>query len=331
MKLQRVERGYRATVPCKVNLFLEVLGKRPDGYHDLDTLMLAVSLPDELTFYPWDEEKWELSVTYEAPVRFHEADPAWEVPSDGRNLVLRAARLLTQRMGIPGKGGKLHLHKRIPSMAGLGGGSADGAAALALVLAAWGEERHWEDALECAGELGSDINFFLEGRNESGGWIARCSGRGERIEPLPAQLEAVALVIVHPPVGCGTAEVFSKSRRNGSDVRTPARMMEALANGSIEGVGTEVFNALEIPASEVTEWISRAGRWIDRYDHFGQALSGSGSSRFCLCKGIEQAERIAAELQSQNEVRVYAARPWSSQDLRKQLRGIREGACDFTQ
>lgn len=316
MKIEFAEGELRATVPCKVNLFLEVLGKRPDGYHELDSVMLALSLCDRLTLRPDRSGEFRLELTFEDGKPLTDSDPAWNIPTDGKNLVIRAMEMLRNRLGLlPNLGGQIRLHKRIPSMAGLGGGSADAAAALLVSLLAHqltpdATEAAWEILLDCAGKLGSDINFFLEGANTDDYWIARCQGRGERVEPLPGDLHDWSFVVVHPPVGCGTADVFSKVRVVAGERRSPERLITSLRCSDAQETGKELYNALEYPAEQVTDWISRAGRWIDRYDQFGQALSGSGSARFCLCRSWEQAERVVMELKSQGTVRAYAVRPW---------------------
>lgn len=316
MQIEFAQGELRATVPCKVNLFLEILGKRPDGFHELDTVMLALSLCDDITFRPDQSGEFHLEVTFEDGEPLIATDPAWIVPTDGKNLVIRAMEMLRNRLGRqPNLGGKIQLHKRIPSMAGLGGGSADAAAALLLSLLAHQLtpevlDEAWEMMLECAGTLGSDINFFLEGANGDDYWLARCKGRGERVEPLAGRLLDWSFVVVHPPVGCGTADVFSKVRVVADETRSPERLITSLRCNDAEQTGKELYNALEYPAEQVTDWISRAGRWIDRYDQFGQAMSGSGSARFCLCRSWEQAERVVRELKSQGAVRAYAVRPW---------------------
>lgn len=330
---------YKVTVPCKVNLYLKVLGKREDGYHELDTIMLGVSLTDSMQLIPSESPGWKVELSFENPQRFDPADPAWDVPSDERNLVVRALQLLATKLGKEDVGGLLRLHKSIPAMAGLGGGSANAAGALLLGFAAWGNPEQWPIVVQCAAQLGSDINFFLEGANADGYWVARCRGRGERIEPLPGDLGALALVLVHPPAGCSTSEVFRrlKAAQFTSNLQSSAlqadrvldsnqaveSLQKCLADGNAIGVGHHLYNALLEPAAEVTDWISRAGSWIDRYDHFGQTLSGSGSARFCLCSSWEQAEIIERELRSLNMVRAFAVRPWHQSRLQDQMQAIK--------
>lgn len=320
-----------ATVPCKVNLFLDVLGKRQDGYHELDTVMLGVSLCDTVIFQPSHNQELRLRMSYADPESFGQDDPAWNVPADHRNLAWKALKLLASELNVINFGGELHIHKAIPSMAGLGGGSANAAAALVLGLMAWGTPDDWPVVIECARRLGSDINFFLEGVNQDGYWIARCTGRGEKIEPLPGILDALALVLVHPPVGCSTAQVFSMlTPKEHQTTASPnasnpciERMSDRLAVCDVSGVGGELYNALRRPAEKVTDWISQAGRWMDRYDHVGRTLSGSGSASFCLCSSSDQAEIIERELRSLKMVRAYYVRPWHQSSLQKQMQAIK--------
>jgi 4-diphosphocytidyl-2-C-methyl-D-erythritol kinase len=227
-------------------------------------------------------------------------------------------------MGIENAGANLILHKSIPSMAGLGGGSADAAAALALAHLAWSEETSIAGIASIARGLGSDINFFLEA-NSNGYWAARCRGRGEKIEPIPISQSNASFLLLHPPEGCGTAAVFSKVVSNLTDPRGPEDVLLGLKTDSVQLVGRGLHNDLEAPAEQVTEWILRARRWIDRYDHHGQAMSGSGSACFCLCRSHEQAESIKTEMQRVGSVRAYAVQLWQQPSLEQQLLSIRGG------
>ena len=198
--------GFRVTVPCKVNLFLEVLGKRNDGFHSLDTVMMAVSLVDELEITPRKDDLLELFIEFPdgSGQPLDGDDLAWRIPADQSNLIVRALDLLrvtlnqTFSVGKKCSGASVRLIKRIPAMSGLGGGSADAAAALILGLLLWGTNDDFGKAVMIASELGSDVNFFLEGQRD-GFWLARCTGKGEAIErkktlPLPgAGLLAVCI------------------------------------------------------------------------------------------------------------------------------------------
>jgi len=178
-----------AHCPAKVNLVLRVLGRRSDGYHELDTVFQAVDL--------WDT----LEIRAADGLRLTSDDPRLEV--DEGNLVLRAARLLAERHAGGPRHGALHLRKRIPVQAGLGGGSSDAAGALMLCNRFWSLGLGRKALEPLAGELGSDAPFFLTGGTASG------RGRGERIEALPFVGET-CVILGCPPFGISTAEVFER-------------------------------------------------------------------------------------------------------------------------
>jgi len=334
----------RARVPFKINLFLEVLGKRPDGYHDLDTLMMAVSLCDDLELHPRLDSEICLQVDLSEAERLGEGtlgdqgsawsgDNAWQIPSDRSNLVCKALEMLRQRLGID-RGADVVLRKRIPSQAGLGGGSADAAAALVLASLLW--TGRWESTLACevASSLGSDLNFFLEGHN-GGAYVARCRGRGERVQPIASNLK-LWFVLVHPPQGCDTGAIFRKLKEtdqqaceaagSSTNHRTPESLMSFLSAEDAVGIGGELYNRLEKPAASSNEWIERTASRFDRYNPLGHCLSGSGSARFCLCRTHEEAEKIASELRSFRDMRVYTASTWSSPSIPAQTERLKLGS-----
>ena len=326
MILVREKNGLRATVPCKVNLFLEVKGSRPDGYHELDTVMMALSLTDEIQVTRRDDSEIRLQIEFPegAGIPLDGEDLAWSIPSGPTNLVVRGLHRLRQVLGKPNEGMDVVLKKRIPAMAGLGGGSADCAAALVLGALHWQNPFAFEPITSIASELGSDINFFIEA-HRNGFWLARCSGRGERIQPLACH-RPLHFVIAHPPRGCGTKEVFD-SLRNINETqevsqRTPDDLIESLQRGDFKAIGGELFNRLEDPAMRTTEWILSSRRQLDRYNHHGQSLSGSGSARFCLCESAEQAEKIAREIQQQGEMRAFSTSSWQSPGMAEQAKNI---------
>ncbi len=178
-----------ARCPAKVNLSLRVLGRRSDGYHEIDTVFQAVSLWDEIEARP--AEGLDLICD----------DPA--LPVDRSNLVLRAASLLRDEFPGLAAGVQLRLRKRIPIGAGLGGGSSDAAATLLVLARLWGIEADGETLAKIAARIGSDVAFFLVGGT------ARGTGRGERIAPLPFLGEA-PILIGCPPFGILTADVYGR-------------------------------------------------------------------------------------------------------------------------
>jgi len=184
-----VSRAAIASCPAKINLVLRVLGRRSDGYHELDTVFQAVDL--------WDT----LEIRASDSLRLTCDDPRLAV--DESNLVLRAAGLLAERCSDGPRHGALSLHKRIPVQAGLGGGSSDAAGALMLCDRFWSLGLGRNRLVQLAAELGSDVPFFLTG-GTARGW-----GRGDRIEALPFVGET-HVILGCPPFGIPTAKVFGR-------------------------------------------------------------------------------------------------------------------------
>jgi 4-diphosphocytidyl-2-C-methyl-D-erythritol kinase len=190
----------RARAPAKVNLSLAVIGKRPDGYHEIDTRMLALELADllELVREPGGGVQVELSGPFASP----------DIPADGTNLAARAAKEVL-RLARTADGIRLRLVKNIPSGSGLGGGSADAAAAWIAAATLFGLDP-WSQAAESVlGSLGSDCVFFWKAANTG---YARCLGRGERVEPEPAPASPRCVALVVPSLSCPTAKVYASFR-----------------------------------------------------------------------------------------------------------------------
>ena len=193
-----------AWCPAKVNLALRVLGRRGDGYHELETWFQAIDLWDRLEVRPHD--RLELACD----------DP--RVPAGPGNLVLQAAAAMRELAANPKPGAEFRLLKRIPPQGGLGGGSSDAAGALLLCSRLWGVSLSPERLHALAAGLGADVPFFLTGGT------ARGTGRGDRIEPAPF-LGEVPILLGVPPFGISTAEVFAALRTRltppGNDVSVP--------------------------------------------------------------------------------------------------------------
>jgi 4-diphosphocytidyl-2-C-methyl-D-erythritol kinase len=269
--------------PAKVNLFLEVLGRRADGYHELATLMTAVSLYDTLRLR--DDPSGE--------VRLHCDRPDLSVGP--ANLVSRAAELLRRRAGR-NLGVDIRLWKRIPMQAGLGGGSSDAAATLAGLNALWRLGLTGAELAGLGADLGSDVPFFFAAP------AAWCTGRGEKVESA-ALGRPLDFVLVSPSVGLSTAEVFgsvavpAESPRplSGDDARRAAE------SGDVEELGRRLHNRLQAPAErlqpEVAEWRER----LAALGPAGCLMTGSGTSVFALCRSPEEALRVARGLDAFRE------------------------------
>jgi 4-diphosphocytidyl-2-C-methyl-D-erythritol kinase len=261
--------------PAKLNLYLEVLHRRPDGYHAIDTLMVGVSLYDRLTFQEEKSRKIVLDSDH----------PTLSTGPD--NLICRAATLLQQRTGYQ-HGARIRLRKRIPLAAGLAGGSTDAAAALLGLNRLWRTGWTAPELAALGAELGSDVPFFFY---TPAAW---CTGRGEQVEPLPLG-RRLWFVLACPPVGLATADVYRclvppASPRSGADIR------QAVTAGDVEAIGQALWNRLEEAAFTLCPAVARLRERLQRLQPAGQLMSGSGSSVFALCRDQEEASRIAHQL-----------------------------------
>jgi len=288
--------------PAKLNLFFEVLGKRADGYHEIETLMCPIGWYDTLCFGRTSSEDLELECQWRSAAGYPLAGDGSgfdEVPRDGRNLVVRAVELVRRRTGTK-RGARLRLIKRIPTAAGLGGGSSDAAAALVAANLAWKLGLSLPELAAMAAELGSDVPFFLH-RGP-----AVCRGRGERIEPALG-LGLMNFVVVRPAEGLATAAVYGACRPAASP-RPLQPLLEALRQGNVRRAGGLLFNRSQAAAEQLSPWIARLGRLLAGEDCLGHGMSGSGTAYFGLCRSALQARRVARRLHARGVGCVVAVR-----------------------
>ena len=265
--------GLVIAAPAKLNLYLEMLAKRPDGYHELESLMVAVDLYDTLELHPRADGQLLLS-----------CDPPG-LPTGPENLVYKAADRLRSRVNRPDLGATIHLSKRIPTQAGLAGGSSDAAATILGLNRIWELDLPRHELEMVAAEVGSDVAFFL---NLPAGW---CTGRGEIVTPEPA-FHAFHVVLVCPPVGLGTADVYRRLEVPATPTRgTAAR--EALRSGDPEALGRALFNRLQSPAFGLAPIVEVVYRRLAGVNPAGCLMSGSGSAVFAVCRDQQDAARVA--------------------------------------
>jgi len=301
MHVRRQATHAEVFAPAKLNLFLEILGKRPDGFHEIDTLMTPVSLYDTLMLAPTDDGRIEL--TCEQSVDRPCGDDA--IPTGRTNIVVRALDALRNAADVS-QGASVRLIKRIPMAAGMAGGSTDAAAALAAANVAW--NLNWPAArlAELAASLGSDVPFFFART------AAVCRGRGEQIEPLVApnsqqSLVPLDFVVVKPPVGLSTADVY-RACKPAATPESSAAMADAWRRGDKTTLGRLLHNRLQDAAEHLCDWIDRLARESARFACLGHRMSGSGTSYFALCRNARQARRMAAELAGRGLGRTFALR-----------------------
>jgi 4-diphosphocytidyl-2-C-methyl-D-erythritol kinase len=297
--------------PAKLNLYLEILGRRSDGFHELETLMVPISLADSLAFTPivptanGDAAPIQLHIQHCLPVRPPSALEA--VPSGSTNLVVKALELFRDRSGCR-FGAQLELFKRIPAAAGLGGASSDAAAALLLANHGW--QLHWPQSrlFTLAAEIGSDVPFFLNRHP------AICRGRGEQLETLH-NLSALHFVVVKPPAALTTADVYAahdRLTRNAPPAESgrAVRIDAALAAQCSRQPRGWCYNRLQAAAETLTPWVERLRTLFDRLDCLAHQLTGSGSAYFGVCRHAQHARRLAALLRTRQVGLVYATRSY---------------------
>jgi 4-diphosphocytidyl-2-C-methyl-D-erythritol kinase len=264
---------------CKVNLLLNILGKRPDGFHELETVMHPVQVFDQLSF---SRAGASLHLTCSEPT----------LPTDARNLVYRAAEQFLKAARIS-EGVSIHLEKRIPLAAGLGGGSGNAATTLLGLNELFREPLTGQQLHALAASLGSDIPFFLQSQP------AVATGRGEAIHPqgrFPA-LEQAAFLLIHPGFGIATAWAYQQLARFPQALHgRPGRAQELvtlLESPDLTSAAKAFYNSLEAPALEKYPLLALFQEFLLEHGAAGALMSGSGSTTFAVVKSTAAAEVLA--------------------------------------
>lgn len=279
-----VPAALRLAAPAKINLFLEVVGRRTDGYHELVTCMAPLAWADELTFTAADQ----LSLTCDDP----------SLPLDANNLVLKAALALQHHVAT-NQGAAICLTKRIPSPAGLGGGSSDAATTLRGLNQLWNTPLSDSKLMNLAARIGSDVPFFLA---QSWAW---CRGRGEQVAAFKSGI-SIPLLLVCPLVGLSTAAVYQSLKAPSLDVgkqqaRSESSMVEAIRMSNLELIGKELFNSLQPPAERCLPLVGELRQLFEQAASqglcTGSLMSGSGSSYFAVCRSRKETQQLARYVQ----------------------------------
>ncbi len=283
-------------VPAKVNVQLAVGGRRPDGFHDLANVFLAVGLYDEVTATPADD----LTITVEGP-------DAALVPADRTNLAARAAAALAARHGIEPRV-HLHIRKDIPVAGGMAGGSADGAAALLACDTLWGTGASRAELLEICAELGSDVPFSLVG----GAALGR--GRGELLEPLTTG-GTFHWVFAVADGGLSTPEVYRACDRlraaSGTgdtvedlpDPQPDPELLTALATGDTTALAATLANDLQAAAVSLRPALAATLAAGTKAGALAALVSGSGPTCAFLTADAQSAQAVAAGLRASDTCR----------------------------
>ncbi|MDO4565907.1 MAG: 4-(cytidine 5'-diphospho)-2-C-methyl-D-erythritol kinase [Oscillospiraceae bacterium] len=273
---------------AKINLSLDIVGRRADGYHLMDMVMRSVDLSDELTLHLRESGGINLSSN------------ARYLPRDGRNLVVKAVSRLCERVGIEPPSLDIHIKKRIPAQAGLGGGSADAAAALIGVNSLLSLGLGKEELCSTGESVGADVPFCLIGG------AARVGGIGELVRSVPDRCDYVVLILM-PARGRSTVEAFARFDKGAVFKRPDTEaLLAALASGDTAAMGIHLENAFcSLESGGESE---RLKSLLLRNEALGASMSGSGAAVFGIYSDIFSAQRAKRALEGE-AAGAYIARP----------------------
>lgn len=275
---------------AKINLTLDVLGKRPDGYHDIKSVMQTISVRDDIEIDVGTGKPWKLLCD------------KGHIPTDDRNLAWKAAKLFFDTTGIDPDGIEIRITKRIPSEAGLGGGSADAAAVLRALNRHYGAPFSLPALAELGGQIGSDVPFCtLCG-------TAVAEGRGERMRHLPNMPDCI-FVICKPEFSVSTPELYRKLDETVIGRRPDHSAIEsAILAGDLGKVAMNLCNVFDPVVTAEHLELNYIKSIFNTYGSLGQQMTGSGSAVFCIVDNFEYAAVICNMLK-ENYPEVFIAKP----------------------
>ena len=275
---------------AKLNLTLDVLGQREDGYHDLRSVMQTISVRDDIEIDVGTGKPWKLLCDKEG------------IPCDERNLAWKAAKVFEQELRKDLGGIEIRIVKRIPSQAGLGGGSADAAAVLRALNRHFGEPLSVMALAELGAMVGSDVPFCVLGGT------AMVEGRGERLRKLPDMPDCV-FVICKPDFGVSTPELYKKLDETAIVHHPDNKAMEsALLSGDLVKVAENVYNVFDPVVTEDHLELNYIKSIMHSYGALNQQMTGSGSAVFAIMHEFEFAAVVCNMLQ-ENYPNIFIAKP----------------------
>ncbi len=276
---------------AKLNLSLDILGLRPDGYHEMDMVMQSVSLCDEITLALIEGERIVLSGNRP------------DLPQDRGNFAVDAAWRFFQAAEVEGCGLSLDIQKKIPTQAGTAGGSSDAAAVLRGLNGLMGEPLSREVLFQIAAQVGSDVPFCLLGGT------ARAGGRGEILTPL-MPLPSCHILLCKPDFSISTPALFRRWDENPTENQPDTQgLIKALEEGDLEGVAARLYNVFEeVLEEDHHREVRRIKNLMGEAGALGAAMSGSGPTVFGLFAGLEEGQACAARLEEDYK-EVFLTRP----------------------
>ena len=275
---------------AKLNLTLDVLGKRDDGYHDLQSVMQTVSIRDDIEIDIGTGKPWCLKCDKE------------DIPTDERNLAWKAAKVYCEALGKDPGGIEIRITKRIPSQAGMGGGSADAAAVLRALNRHYGDPLSIMALAELGAEVGSDVPFcVLCG-------TAMVEGRGEKVRKLPDMPDCI-IVVCKPEFSVSTPELYKKIDEVAIANRPDNQSMEsALLAGDLEKVAHNLCNVFDPVVTEDHLELNYIKSIFHQYGAVGYQMTGSGSACFAIVSEFEVAAVLCSMLK-ENYPNIYICKP----------------------
>lgn len=275
---------------AKLNLTLDVLGKREDGYHDLRSVMQTISVRDDIEIDVGTGKPWVLKCDKDG------------IPTDERNLAWKAAKVYLNAMGKDPDGLEIRVTKRIPSQAGMGGGSADAAAVLRALNRHYGDPISILALAELGAQVGSDVPFCTLGGT------AMVEGRGERLRKLPNMPDCF-FVICKPDFSASTPELYKKLDDTAIAKRPDNQSMEsALLAGDLGRVAENLCNVFDPVVTAEHLELNYIKSICNSYGSVGQQMTGSGSAVFAIMPSFEYAA-VVCNMLRENYPQVYIAKP----------------------
>ena len=258
--------------PAKINLSLDVLSKRSDGFHEVEMVMTMVDLADRI----------ELELVDDG--RIHILSHDRFVPGDHRNLAYKAADLLRKRYGVT-QGVAITIQKQIPVAAGLAGGSSDAAATLRGLNKLWNLNIPIDDLAEIGSEIGSDVAFCIYGGT------ALATGRGEVIQELPAPPKCW-IILAKPSIGVSTADVYQNFKVTEDNHPNTEGMVKAIREQDYKGMCENLGNALESVTLKMHPEVAHIKEQMERFGADAVLMSGSGPTVFGLVEYESKVQRV---------------------------------------
>ena len=285
---------------AKINWTLRIFGRRPDGYHEVATILQSISLCDELTFELRGDQ--EIRLTCDDP----------NIPLDKSNLIVKAAQALQQR----GQGVSVHLGKKIPTKAGLGGASSNAAVTLLALNELWRRGLTHTDLLNIASELGADVPFFLIGGSAEG------TGTGTDLRSVP-DVEQKQLIVITPNATVATADAYTSLNRGSLTTSESASILSSSFARPVMGDSGQwsLHNDFEVAIFEIEPEIRRAKMALLDAGARGALLAGSGSSVFGIFYDEAARDRALVKLRSETGWRVFSCRTLSRAEYLQAMMG----------